>query len=152
MIRTAALAAAATVALAALSACGDDSSGDASSDARTTQIEAVLNAFGRDAASANGEAACARFTPTGRARYGEIYDPDADTGCEARVLVSAAMMSEEEAAAFDDFKVRRIRGAGGRVEVHDEDVDVPKGLTPQPNDKPMVFRRVDGRWLIEDLG
>lgn len=145
MTRRITLAAAATLALAALPACGGSSN-----DTRA-QIEDVLNAFTGAVAAGDTRTACAQLTPAARKLADEAKLEDA-AGCEAVLRKITSMLSEEEAEAFDELVVRRVHVDGDRAEVADEDVVLPAALTPELNDRPAVFRRIDGRWLLEDLG
>jgi len=149
MTRHTILAAAAALTLIALTACG----GARGDSGPTVDLERALNAFGHDVAAGDGEAACARLTRAGQADVIATFGLGDDTSCEAAVGVAAYMLTDEEKAAFDDFRIRRAHVKGDRAEVRDGDVERPPALTPAPdNGEPAVFRRVAGRWLLEDLG
>jgi hypothetical protein len=146
MTRRRTLAAAAALALSALPACGDN----AATDARA-EIETTLNGFMRAVAQGDGSAACARLAPAAREQFTREF-AWTGAGCDEAAELTASMMSDDEAEAADDLRVRRVRLDGERASVDDRDVVVPDALTPERNGRPTVFRRARGAWLIEDLG
>jgi hypothetical protein len=131
----------------AVSACGGSSSEDP-----TAAVEAAFNALGRDLAAGDGDAVCRGMGERAQTQLRSATAFDGPTSCEEAVEVAASMMPEDDKAAMDDFRFRRVRLEGNRAEVLDEDVVVPPNLDRDRNEDPMVFRRVDGTWRIEDLG
>jgi len=144
MTRRTTLAVAATLALTALPACGDRSN-----DTRA-QIEDALHEFLHSALAGDAKGACSRLTAEAREQFAEGVALRGD--CEATVREVAAVVSEEEAEAYSELAVRRVRVNGDRAEVADEDLILSASVTSESNDRPTVLRRVDGEWLIEDMG
>ena len=148
MTRLTSLAAVAATAATALPACG----GEARTDPRVAQVERAINEFGRAVARRDADSACARMTNAARDQLAAPMSPPPWDSCITQVLTSRELLSDEEAAALDDYRVKRVRGTGDRVEVHPDDLERPRALRAGAGERPVVLRRVEGKWLIEDLG
>ncbi len=146
MIRHAALVAALSLTLAGASACGSEPSPDDQSE----QIAEQIVRWTRDAAAGKDEVVCAQLTAELRDRL--VRESPESESCEALVDELADALSDEEKRALDRLEIRHVHVDGDRAEVHDRDVSAPKPWVRDDNGEPIVLRRVDGRWLIEDMG
>lgn len=147
MTRRTTLAAAATLALTALPACGGD-------EPPTNELETTINGWHAAIADDDGDRACRYLTRRARVQFTDAAPLGDLGGCEGAVSRVAAMLSDDQRAAMGRLRVRRAHVDGDRAEVRAEDVEFPQALTElrDPDAAPTVLRRLDGRWLIEDLG
>lgn len=143
MIRRHALAASLTLAATTAAACGG---GTSPSD----RIAEAVSAWYRDVAAGNGKAVCARLTE--RARKGLVEDSALAGSCEAAVAEFSLLLTDEERRSLGRVEVGRVRVNGNAAQVHDQDLSAPEPWVRDDNDRPLRFRRIDGEWLIEDLG
>ena len=147
MIRRTTMAAATAVAATVLPACG----GATAPDPRA-EIEIALRSFGRAIVARDGRAGCALMTPELRTALAGEEASDRDRLCATMFGFLSGMWTEDERQALDHVTVRRVRADGDRAELHDDDVELARDDEPDPDPRPMVWRRVDEKWLIEDLG
>ena len=142
------LALAASLALALTSAgCGS-----ADPDA---EVADVLRGWFRDLADGDGAAACSRLSPNAQRQFLDSIEPGAALGCERGVARLHGDLTPELRDAFRAVRVHHVDVRGDRAAVRDEDVEfvrpaVRAAATESP--APVVFRRIDGRWRVEDLG
>jgi hypothetical protein len=147
MIRRTALATTLAVAVASATACGG---GTDASD----QVKETLHAWFRDIAHGNGKSGCARLTTNARRQFAEQFgDPEA-VDCDGAVAILNDELTPDVKTALTRVRVRRVDVRGDRAEIDDADVEFPRRLvrSREVNEHPTVFRRIDGRWLLEDLG
>lgn len=154
MIRSTALAATLTLAAASATACGDGTDASPASDDAVAAVKAAGHGWFRDIAAGDGRRACARLTPNARRQFAAELGFESARDCERAVAMAALMLSGEEKEALPRLRIREVAVRGDRAEVDDRDVDLPEQLTDRRsvNDRPTVFRRIDGRWLMEDVG
>ncbi|HEX8121217.1 MAG TPA: hypothetical protein VF549_08125 [Solirubrobacteraceae bacterium] len=146
MTRRATIAAFAAICVAALPACGRAESED--------EVRETVEQFFRDLAHNNGKSTCARLTSRARAQAVELADFPPGTPCERALGPDGDRWPPDAQRAVLSVRVRRATVHASRAEVADADVllDEPLRSERRPNGRPFVLRRIDGRWLIEDLG
>jgi hypothetical protein len=144
MIRSTALAAALALLTTSAAACGGSDDSD--------EVKDAAHAFFRDVSTADGERACGRLMDRARRQFVADITIDPETDCARAIALFNATFDEQQKAAIARVRVREVEMRGDRAEIHDGDVDIPEALEADRNDRPMVFRRVRGRWLIEDVG
>jgi hypothetical protein len=153
MIRRTTLAVA-TAAATMLAACGGDGGG-AEGDPRA-EIESTFRALARAIVANDGRAGCALMTPELRATYADqlVGVDDAEDRarrCAAAVDLLMFAWPEDHREALRHIEVRRVRVDGDRAELHDDDLTIGHADRPDPDPRPIVFRRVEGKWLIAEL-
>ncbi len=153
MIRSTALAATlATVAATGTACGGGDGPSHGSAEAR--DVQASVRAWFRDLAAGDGAHGCTRLTRKARAQFVANFALASDIGCERAVALAALTLSEVEKRALPRVRIRRVDVRGTRAEVDDRDAEFPRAVAQrvEVNDRPTVFVRREGRWLLEDLG
>jgi hypothetical protein len=142
------IAATATVAMAAsLSACGGPP--PLHGDAR--QAADTVHAFWHHLLRDEYRQACALLTPAAQAQIGRFGAGD----CELGAMVMESSYSAAEKDGLDRITYRRVTVTGDRATIADPDIVIPRSiahLRAKPNGRPIVLRRVQGRWLIADHG
>jgi hypothetical protein len=147
MIRRRALATTLAVAATSATACGGGTdAGD--------QVEETLHGWFRDIAHGNGKSGCARLTTNARRQFAEQFGDPQDVGCDGAVAILNDELPPDVKNALTQVRVRRVDVHGDHAEIADADVEFPRPLvrSRDVNEHPTVFRRIDGRWLLEDLG
>ena len=143
MLRHAALATSLTLTAITVTACGGDRD-------PSKQIEHVFRGWMTDFVQGHGKSACAHLTGGAQRRFTSHF-PER-LSCE-QAVESVNDITEEDKREFPKTSFRVVHVDGDRAQVDDVDVNLPPSLRwLPPDDEPMVFRRIDGRWLIEDLG
>jgi hypothetical protein len=147
MIRRTALAATLTVAAASATACGG---GTDASD----QVKETLHGWFRDVAHGNGRSGCARLTSNARRQFARQFGEPEDVDCDGAVAILNDELPPEVKTALTQVRVGRVDVRGDHAQIEDADVEFPRPLvrSRDVNEHPTVFRRIDGRWLLEDLG
>ncbi|HEX8082664.1 MAG TPA: hypothetical protein VF529_00130 [Solirubrobacteraceae bacterium] len=135
--------------MAGATACGAGDAGDAE-DA----VADAVRGWMRDVADGNGKSGCARLTAKARRQLVEEIIPW-DGRCEGAVFLLSSDLSDEVRDALRRVRVKRVRIRGDRAEVRDTDVEFPARvhqMLEESSPTKVVLRRVDGKWLLEDLG
>jgi hypothetical protein len=94
--------------------------------------------------------ACALLTPAAQPQIGRLGDGD----CEAAVGFLALTYTPAEQRGLEHVTFRHVTVSGDRATSDAGDVQLPRSIKymRRPNRRPTVLRRLDGKWLIEDLG
>lgn len=118
------------------------------------RVKHAVHAWHADLAHGRGSQACARLTAGGRKDFlaGSLLGAFGD--CELLVKDTASMLTAIQRRFLALVVIRRVEIHGDRALVHDRDVMIPPQLRElaMPVDEPTVLRKVDGRWLLDDLG
>ena len=145
MIRPTLLAAAAALAATACSAAN----AEARATDTATEIRRIHHAW-LTRLAAGDPTACDLLTNAVRLRLVN----GRDGACFMYVERFADSITPEERAGFAKVRVRRVRVKRNHATIYDTNVIVPPELADVDaiNGKPMRFRRVDGRWRIDQIG
>ncbi len=96
---------------------------------------------------------CAQLTDAARNEFVQTTGIVDDLSCEAAVGAFSDTLTSEEADALARTDVRRVQVDGDTASVRDTDVIVEKPWeVANVDQQPLRLRRIDGKWLIEDLG
>ena len=147
--RTRAVALALALASIGATACGAGDAAEARDSYTVREIRQVHRAW-LNRLAAGDASACELLTYEARLRLvDERYG-----ACFMFVSQFASGLTDEQRAAFVRVGFRRVRVRRGRAEIHDRDRFVPAALVGvlADNGRPMVLRRVRGRWEIDWLG
>lgn len=117
------------------------------------QVKDAMGGWWADVAAGRGPQACQRLTETARTQFtaGMMLEPG---DCELLVRAVAAELTPTQKKFLPRITIRRVEVQGDRALIHDRDARVPRELEQLADldDQPTVLRRIDGRWLIEDMG
>lgn len=136
------------VAAAGLTACGGGTTDEAA-------VRQTMGDWFQRLGAGEGAAACRLLTDEARRDFeATAEEMIGQASCDAVSGFFSLGLTDAERDAFGDVQIRRTTITGDRATVRDEDVVIPAGLLPQAerDDEPTLLRKVDGRWLIEDLG
>ncbi len=116
------------------------------------RVKDAVHAWHNDLADGRGPQACARLSDAGREDFlaGALRAGD----CELLVADLASELTPTQKEFLPRIEIRRVEFRGDRAFIHSRDVALPDELAAVAarDDEPTVLRKLDGRWLIEDMG
>jgi len=117
------------------------------------QVKDAWRAWATDLVAGRGPQACARLTDAGRKDFTAAVLLEA-RDCEVLVRAFAAQLTPTQKKFLPRITIRRVELRDDRALLHDRYVEMPPEIDELDgrDDEPTVLRRIDGRWLLEDMG